>query len=132
MDSAYAEWSVIGGLKIGATNCGRSTLLDRMRSARSSPQTCVGVGVTTLDTPMKWPFIAMTASVVTKMSLVAKSAPNIAVEQSITVEEIDAAQWRAVATRFGARSAPEQKATPEGVITTSPTADEWVVSSVPP
>src|SRR5580658_3608102 len=107
-----ADSSLIGGLRIGVTYCGRFTLLERMRSARSSPHTAVAGGVITLETGMAMRESGMVGSVVTTRKLSGeKSSPKVAVEQSITVEEIDAAQWRAVATRFGASSAPEQNAT---------------------
>src|SRR5580692_5469720 len=73
----------------------------------------------------------MTASVVTKSVFVGKSAPNVACEQSICDEEICDTQWRAVATRFGARREPEQNSTVVCETWTTPTAKVCVVSVSP-
>src|SRR5258708_15470372 len=90
------------------------TFLSRMRSAMSLPHNFVWsepVGTMIFETPTKLPPCVICVCVVTRKLLAGRVPPNTEVEQSIWTDVDPATQWRAVATRFGARRAPEQNET---------------------
>src|SRR5258708_4296278 len=85
---------------------------------------------TATNVPRIWGLV-MVVSLVTKSVDVGRREPNVALEQSIWGDEIWATQCRAVATRFGARSEPEQNSVVVAVTCTTPTANLCVESVVP-
>src|SRR5580658_837651 len=100
------SFRLVIGVMTGTTYCGSWMFFERTRSARSLPQSAVGSGTMTFETVTLLPVAEIVESVVTD-SRSAVTAPRTAV-QSIVADERLATQWRAVATRFGARRLPEQ------------------------
>src|SRR3569623_492173 len=127
----------MGGFSTGVTYAGSDTFCDWISKAMSLPHTAVWSapeGTITLLTPTCFaPEVSTLASVLTMLLLAEVTAPNLVSGQVTTPPAgLSATQWRAGATRFGASSAPEHNAVPALIWMMIPTANVWVLSSVPP